>query len=280
MKARSLQSRTVRHAPHEWHILEGGQGATVLFLHGAGANCESFGSVMSALADRFRVVAPDLPGHGSTRLGAKGRSGLIAMADDIAALVPDIIGLPLLIVGHSAGAAVALELCKHVSPRGLVLINPALDPFGGAAGWAFPAMARGLSIAPFAGEALAGLFGRRLRIRELLKATGSDATEEMEARYLALARNAIHIRGTLAMMAAWDVSDLRKTLPDHSLPTTVIIGDQDRTIVPEASLKSAQRMPNARIHTVQGGHLVHEETPKLVAQIIDEAIEALAMESD
>lgn len=274
-----LQARTLRHSPHEWHILSGGSGPSILFLHGAGANAASFEGIMQRLSGTYNVVAPDLPGHGATRRGARNRSGLFEIAEDVASLVAAQFQQPLLIVGHSAGGAIALQLSKLLSPRGLFLINPALDPFDGVAGWAFPVLARGLSIAPFSGDVLAGLFGRERRIDELLKATGSVVTKSMKDRYLALALDPQHIRGTLAMMAAWDVAELRSDLGKYACPTTVLVAKSDTTVLPQAQEAAAGQLGSARVIRHCGGHLIHEEAPDLVAELILGAAKSLEMVS-
>ena len=275
MSTSDLRAQIYRNSPHEWRVLEGGQGAPLLFLHGAGGSAESFGGVLGALVDRYRVFAPDLPGHGGTRLGTKGRSGLIEMAEDVASLVGQQFERPHLIVGHSAGAAIALHLSTLLSPRGLFLINPALDPFSGVAGWAFPALARGLSVAPFTGDLLAGLFGRERRISELLDATGSAVSADMKTRYLTLAQDPQHIRGTLAMMAAWDVGELRQNLRSFECEIEMLVGQRDTTISPSSMTSAAKEMVRARVIQRDGGHLVHEEAPRDVATLISDFAKTL-----
>lgn len=270
-----IRAQILRNSPHEWRVLEGGTGPALLFLHGAGGSAESFLGVLEALSSDFRIIAPDLPGHGATRLGAKGRSGLNAMAEDVASLVRQHFEAPLAVIGHSAGAAVALRLSEHLSPRGHFLINPALDPFEGVAGWAFPVLARGLAVAPFSADLLAGLFGRERRIAELLEATGSAVTPQMKQRYLALAQDPTHIRGTLAMMAAWEVSDLRRRLPDYHEAVEVLIAKSDGTIDPSAMETAAQEIPGAKIIKCDGGHLIQEEKPQHVAELIAEFVTKL-----
>ena len=271
-----LNDQTLRNSPHEWHVLRGGAGASLLFLHGAGGSAQSFEPVLEHMSGSFHVIAPDLPGHGSTRLGAHGRSGLNAMAEDIASLVTQQFEKPLVIIGHSAGGAVALRLSRLLSPRGLFLINPALDPFNGVAGWAFPALARGLAAAPFSGDLLAGVFGRERRIVELLEATGSRVSDDMIARYLTLARNPQHIRGTLRMMAAWDVGPLRAQLEDYDCQTRVLVARGDKTLEPDTVSRAVSKIPNSRVNHVDGGHLVQEEFPELIAEHIAEFVKSLA----
>src|SRR5215469_9726163 len=55
----------------EW---EGPRGAPLLvFLHANGFNAETYVSILGPLATQFRIIAPDLRGHGSTTLAADAR---------------------------------------------------------------------------------------------------------------------------------------------------------------------------------------------------------------
>ncbi len=263
----TLESRQFRSGPHDWHVISGGTGPLALFLHGAGASAESMAPVMEAMSERWTVVAPDLPGHGGTRLGSSARSGLPEMAVDVAAMIAQAYSTPMAVIGHSAGAAIALELDVGMVPR--VLINPALAPFDGAAGWVFPRLARALSAAPFATSLVSRSFAKQSRIQGLLAETGSPVTDEAVARYQRLATNSAHIRGTLMMMAAWDVVPLRNRLPRIEAPALFVLGTNDKTVSPDIGRLEAGRMPAARIREVSGGHLVHEEDPSGIAAMIE-----------
>ena len=265
-----LQHRIIRRSPHEWNVLEGGpkDAPLILFLHGAGASSQSFGAVMEELSNDYRVVAPDLPGHGRTRLGSGQRSSLDCMTADITLLMDTEYAVPKLVVGHSAGGAIAVRLSETLSPRGHILINPALSPFTGPAGWAFPALAKGLVATPFAADVITGLVGRPRRIAALLDATGSEINEEIFERYLALARDSQHIRGTLKMMAAWDVRNLASKLEGIKDNTLCLLGANDGTVPIAEAKRSLASIQQDRISVLQGGHLLHEEHPKDVAKII------------
>ena len=95
---------------HRWHIQDSGTGRTVLLLHGAGGSTHSYRDVIPNLARQFHVVALDLPGHGFTQLGARHRCGLDETAEDVARLCQQEGWVPEVIVGHSAGGAVALRV--------------------------------------------------------------------------------------------------------------------------------------------------------------------------
>jgi abhydrolase domain-containing protein 6 len=67
-KAGRLRSRRVQIDEIAWHYLEGGRGEPLVLLHGFNADAYHFCRVARYLSSHFRVLAPDLPGFGDTRL--------------------------------------------------------------------------------------------------------------------------------------------------------------------------------------------------------------------
>jgi len=257
-------------APHRWHLQETGTGPAVLLLHGAGASTHSWRALIPALAAHHRVVALDLPGQGFTRMGTKSRSGLDAMARDIAALCRAQGIAPTAIVGHSAGAALALELAGRFDPVPAVIgINAALDRFEGVAGWLFPVLARLLALNPFSALALT-LGGDPLaRARRLIESTGSTLDAEGYALYARLLSDRAHVDGTLRMMAQWDVSGLSARLPGIGARTLFVVGKADTAVPPAVSERAARAMPWADLVHLPGlGHLAHEEDPATVVRLV------------
>lgn len=214
------------------------------------------------------MIAPDLPGHGGTRSGSAGRSGLDQISEDICTLVEEMDQRPQITIGHSAGAAIALNADRRLSPRGHVLINAALSEFEGLAGWIFPAMAKGLAAAPFAAELLSKNLRRKEKLASLLETTGSAISPDIAARYQALASNPAHVKGTLRMMASWDLRPLQARLGSVVTPVLLIAGEQDGTVPAEVSKKAEKTLKNARLIVHQGGHLLHEEDCDSVADDI------------
>ena len=108
-------------------ILEAGRGDPVLLLHGLGATKASFLPTLFALADRHRVIAPDLLGHGDT---AKpyGRYDAATFArftlDLMDALEIDRAHL----IGNSMGGRISLEVAMHAPDRvrSVTLLCPAV----------------------------------------------------------------------------------------------------------------------------------------------------------
>ena len=57
--------RRLRAGSVDWWVIDtGGPGPVVLLLHGLGASGHSFARMIPGLAAQFRVIVPDLPGHG------------------------------------------------------------------------------------------------------------------------------------------------------------------------------------------------------------------------
>jgi len=84
---------------------DGSGEATVLFVHGTMATADAWALVGRYLSDRYRVVAMDRRGHGISEAGPAHSIG--READDVLAVI-DAVGEPVHLVGHSAGARVAL----------------------------------------------------------------------------------------------------------------------------------------------------------------------------
>ncbi|MDF8335745.1 alpha/beta fold hydrolase BchO [Novosphingobium cyanobacteriorum] len=254
-----------------WHVQQMGQGPVALLLHGTGAATHSWRSVMPLLADGFTIIAPDLPGHGFTRGRPTGGLTLTAMACAIGHLLVKLEALPMVIAGHSAGAAIALQMSLANSAQTPVVgLNPALMPFPGLAARLFPSLARMLFVNPLVPRMLAGIArmpGETERF--LLRATGSTIDAQGLAGYRALMSTAAHCGSAMEMMASWDLETLSRQYASIAAPVMLVHSDGD-SAVPLASVeKAAALLPNARLEVLPGlGHLAHEERPDLAAQFI------------
>lgn len=267
-------SRLVHHRPHRWHVQEGGTGPTLLLIHGAGGATHSWRDMLPDLMQDFHVVAIDLPGQGFTRLGVRQRCGLDHMAEDIASLCAAQNWQPAAIIGHSAGAAIAIRLSQRlVSPQGqapmVIGLNAALGNFKGMAGWLFPALAKMLALNPLT----AGLFVKSVsgkgRVEALIRSTGSHLDPLGMQLYERLIRDTKHVEATLTMMSQWRLDRLDADLPTISAHTTLIAGTADKAVPPDTSKAAALRMPHATYMPLPGlGHLAHEEQPRLICDMI------------
>jgi magnesium chelatase accessory protein len=267
-------SRLVRAAGMDWHVQVMGQGPVLLLLHGTGASSHSYGDLLPLLARDFTIVNPDLPGHGFTQKPPREFLSLPGMSRALASLLRELSLTPDIAVGHSAGAAVAIQmtLSKLIAPRAIVSLNGALLPLAGTAGAFFAPLAKIMVQVPF----ITGLFARRahdpVAIQRLVDGTGSVLDRKGVAYYRKLASTQAHVEAALGMMANWDLRRLVETLPKLKTPLMLIVGSNDKTIRPADARRVQAILPQARIVSLKGlGHLAHEERPAEVATLIRDA---------
>lgn len=266
--------RRLRAGSVDWWVIDtGGPGPVVLLLHGLGASGHSFARMIPGLAAQFRVIVPDLPGQGCSRSLSSARSGPVAMAEDVSRLCATLGVEPAAVLGHSAGAVVALQLAQGWPQARVVGINAALGEFDGAAGVLFPVLAKGLAALPFAATGFSRLWGRASTVDRLLDGTGSRIDAAGRAQYLRLVQDPAHVQGALAMMAQWDLRPVLARLPDLPNPVLLIGASGDCAVPCTLSRDWAARMVAAAYLELPGGHLIHEERADGLAPVIQDWLE-------
>lgn len=263
-------SKFIQTTNHKWHVQVMGDGPVLFFLHGAGASTHTWRHVTKFLSDEFKTVAVDLPGQGFTKVGAPRRYGLETTARDLLELVEHLDLSISTIVGHSAGAAIALEMVSKANLEArLVLVNGALQNFQGTAGWAFPAIARLLSATPFASFVFSSLGASKERAKKIIESTGSQISEEGVELYQALFSDQKHLDATLSMMAQWDLGKLLPKLPQIGSEALLLAGQMDSAVPVSVSEMLENEMPSAKLKLFpSSGHLLQEEEPLEVSENI------------
>lgn len=116
------------------NYLEAGKGDPVVLIHGSGPGVTSYANwrlVLPALAEDFRVLAPDMVGFGFSERPANIKYGVQTWADQVVGLM-DTLELPTAhLVGNSFGGAIALRIAtQHPDRVGkLVLMGSMGVPF-------------------------------------------------------------------------------------------------------------------------------------------------------
>lgn len=111
-------------------LLTAGHGAPVVLLHGIPTSAELWRPLLAPLAAAgMHVLAPDLPGYGSTRLPARADYSLGGAADVLAGWLRGAGLAPAWVVGHDAGGAVAQLLAVRApdTVTRLTLVNSIAD---------------------------------------------------------------------------------------------------------------------------------------------------------
>ncbi len=251
------------------HIETHGSGAPLLLIHGWGMHGGLWGELVARLADKFQIIAVDLPGHGYSRDGALGTnspSDIDAFVDTLAAQFPE----PLSVCGWSLGGQIALRWAARCPQQIQKLILLASTPcFTQRANWshALPAP----TVADFA-EALQQDYALTLRRFLALQVRGSEDEKALllRLRQVLFSRgepNADMLQRGLNILR--DV-DLRADLPKILAPTLVIGGERDTLTPPPASIYLAQHLSNARLELILGAaHAPFLSHPDAVAKHIN-----------
>lgn len=264
-------SRFVEVAGKCWHVQRMGSGPPLLLLHGTGASVHSWRGLMPLLAQHYDVIACDLPRHAFTTGHTAYAMSLPAMAREIAGLLRALDVAPQAIIGHSAGAAIALQLALdhgHTGP--IVGLSAALRPFPGALAQIFPAVAKALFVNPLVPRIFTGsidLVGGAEKF--LWRSTHSRIDAQGIACYAKLLKASGHAGGALAMMANWDLPALRQRMSAVRNPVLLLHGANDPAIPPDWARDAASWLADARLDLLPHlGHLAHEEAPEIAAERI------------
>lgn len=254
-----------------WHVQRRGHGPTMLLLHGTGASTHSWAPLIERLNSRFQTINVDLPGHGFTQTprGFRPTIGNVSLA--LVHLLNDLAAVPDLIVGHSAGAAIAMQLAvpHNLKPRLVVSINGALKSFGGMMRMIAPMTAKLASMGGLAASLVAKNSTTEERVRNLVRQIGSNPDLVDTSSYTTLLQRRGHVQGALRMMAHWDLSEIEALNRSVSQPMTFIAGSADRAVSPNISKEAAGRaLDGTYFELPLLGHLAHEEDPATIADTI------------
>lgn len=250
-----------------------GPGPVVVLLHGFPLSRAMWKGQESEVGSVYRVIAPDLRGHGETA-APDGVYTIDGMADDVMETLDALqIREPVVLGGLSLGGYVALSAALRYPDRFRALIL--MDTRAGADA---PEAARG-----------------RLASADQVDATGKndDVVEGMLARLfspftrqnrahlidfahkLMVKTSARAVAGALRGMAARP--DRTHDLARITMPTLVLVGADDVITPPEEARVLAEALPRARLEVIpDAGHLAPLENPAACNRAILEFLSGLA----
>jgi abhydrolase domain-containing protein 6 len=126
--AAHLDTHSVQAGDTRWTYYEGGDGPTIVLLHGFAADRNVWLPVAKQLTPHFHLIIPDLPGWGESSRAADASYTIDAQAARLDAFVQTLRLQRFVLAGHSVGGAIAgvyaSEHPEHVAELAL------LDSFG------------------------------------------------------------------------------------------------------------------------------------------------------
>lgn len=232
-----------------------GEGTALVFIHGWCMSSAVWHYQFTSLSSTFRLVAPDLRGHGSSRFAAE-RLDFATFAADLADLLNALDLSGVILIGWSMGGQIALEAYREISERiaGLVLVSAtpcftAKTDFPHGLAWK-EADGMRVKVGRNAYRALEGFHGRMFTEGELENHPSADNIRALLAEIMLPDTGA-----TLAALASLACADMRHLLPAINSPALVMNGDHDRICLPQASQYLVQHIPAARQKVfVHSGH--------------------------
>jgi pimeloyl-ACP methyl ester carboxylesterase len=269
-----LEERRVDAAGVRVRYFAGGTGEPVVLLHGLGGAAANWVELLPELAERRRVLALDLPGHGGS-----GRLSSNATMSDFAAVVAAVIeaedAAPAIVAGHSFGGLVALRLAyrRPELVRGLLLAAPAGIGSSTRAAQALVAAAGllrpGRWVAPFRHRYAERVWYRRALFRPWFVSDPVSLSARATVGFLEGPPEHLDTRTAGRAMVA---DDPRAELEHVRCPALVLWGARDAQLPLDDAFEYARRL-RARLRIVADcGHLVIGERPDACL----DALESLA----
>lgn len=247
-----------------YHCLEQGAGEPLVLLHGFTGSSAAWFTVLPALAERYRVIAVDLLGHGESDAPEDpARYAMERVVWDMATLLDILAVGPAVVLGYSMGGRLALYLALTLPERWRGLILQSASP-----GLATEAE-RAARVAQ--DEALAQRIEtlgieRFVASWERLPLFASQQTlpeaVRVEQRRRRLQNRPAGLAGSLRGMGAGVQPSLWERLGELTLPTLLLAGALDEKFVGIAR-KMARAIPEATLGLApDAGHAIHLEQPE------------------
>jgi pimeloyl-ACP methyl ester carboxylesterase len=269
VKTATIHGRSVTYA-------EAGEGPVLLLIHGMGGTLENWQEAIEPLARHHTVIAPDLPGHGTSAPGG-GDYSIGALAAGLRDLLFALGHERATLVGHSLGGGIAMQLGYQFPEmvERLVLVSsgglgPEVSPVLRAA--ALPGADLFIAATAGAGQRVGAALGRGLSalglrpnadVAEVLRGYASLTDPDRRAAFLGTVRSVIGTGGQRV-----DASD--RLYLAEAVPVLIVWGARD-SIIPVRHGEDAHRaIPGSRLEVFEDvGHLPQIEAPGRFVAVLE-----------
>jgi pimeloyl-ACP methyl ester carboxylesterase len=247
-----------------------GRAGNVVLLHGLAADAGlNWSAAIPALAQSYRVIAPDLRGHGNAP--AASDFTLEDAADDVAALIDERMQGPCIVVGYSMGGAIA-QLLAQRRPElvdGLVLCATA-QRFRGSnrEQLLFSAVPVVRALARLVPDEATRASVRWLTPRLV---PGAPRLEDRESTF--------DVARVLDACAALGRFDSRRWTALLDVPSSVLVHVRDQLVPVERQFELAHALPDCLVNPVDGDHFAAATQPDAFVSTLTRAIRSVVNRS-
>jgi pimeloyl-ACP methyl ester carboxylesterase len=264
-----------------------GTGETLLLIHGMAGSSATWRAIIPELSKKYRVVAPDLLGHGASAK-PRGDYSLGAFAAWLRDLLDELGISRATVIGQSLGGGVAMQFTyqhRDYCQRLVLISSGGLGPdlnwilrilSAPGAEFVLPVVAPQpvLNLGNKLGSWLTSAGIQSPRAGEMWSAYCSLADRPTRQAFLRTLRSVVDYRGQA-------VSALGKIHVSHGLPTLLIWGEEDRIIPVAHGYAAHDAVPGSRLEVLPGvGHFPHVEAPTAVVDILDDFIATTGRDVD
>ena len=263
-----------------------------IFIHGSALRTDVWHYQLSGINDH-RLVFYDLRGHGRSQPKGERRYSIPTLVDDLLTVIEDAGLEQVVLVGHSVGGMIALDLCSTrpdllgTAIRGVVCVNTthrsAYETVVGGA-----AVARIERVLRHPLDALGTYSNRVDSLRKIIKPSDTlfmavsfaafgprPSAKQIDFTYDMLAETPTDT--IFDLFKAYRDFEVTELLPDVTVPVLVVTGSHDRITVPGASQFLADNLPKAELRMFDGcGHMTmmekHKEFNTMLAAFFDEVL--------
>ena len=236
---------------------------TLVFLHGIGGRASGWAAIQQACAQAgYASLAWDMPGYGDSPMIEP--CTFDGLADALAALMDAQQLQQAVLVGHSLGGMVALQMWARHPERVAGLVLAASSPGFGQGSGDFQKAFIAKRLAPLeAGQSMAEV---AQTLVPTMVAPGYVGPGLAQAK---ACMGSITPAAYKAALRALVQFEQRSALPTITVPTLCIAGEHDRTATPTVVQRMAEKIPHAQYLCLPGvGHLLTFEQPDSFAHAL------------
>ncbi|WP_410512352.1 alpha/beta hydrolase [Paenibacillus sp. BR2-3] len=245
-----------------------GKGEVIVLLHGFCGSAEYWEKVIPLLSGSYRVIAPDLRGHGASD-APKGAYTIEQMADDVLSLLDALELSEVTLLGHSLGGYITLSFAQRHGSRlkGFGLIHSTGYPDSEEAKekrLKSVGTIQNQGITAFVDELVPGLFSK----------VNGEQSQQLLERAKEIGYKTPPQGAVGAALAMRDRPDRRDVISASELPVLLVAGAEDGLIPAERTFTSDK--PKVTQATITGaGHMSLFEAPERLFEIIRDFMESV-----